>query len=280
MGIIDLEAFEKAAASCSSGFAEATPFPHIVVDDLVDAPHDLLEFFPDPSWEGWGGLGDSYQIGKLSCDEIESIPEPFKGMIYEMSTPRFLRALERLTGIQKLLPDPYLAGGGLHMSGSGGTLAPHTDFHIYDKADLYRRINLILYLCPDWTEDDGGCLQLYDSAGTSRRTVVPAWGRAVVFRTDDRSIHGFPTAVAEQKIRRSIALYYYTAAEAPEFSGDATTYWRVHGDHRGAVRKARLWLFQLLLQVSRAFSLAAHLVNPNQGIGWWRNRQARASKKV
>lgn len=166
------------------------------------------------------------------------------------------------------------------MSGSGGILAPHTDFHIYDKADLYRRINLILYLCPDWTKGDGGCLELHDSSGTPRRTVVPAWGRAVVFRTDDRSIHGFPTPVAERKIRRSIALYYYTAAEAPNFSGDATTFWRTHGDQRGVVRKARLSLFQLLLQASRAFSLAAHLVNPNQGVGWWRNRQSRAEKKV
>ena len=279
MGTINLERFEKAAASRALEFAQAEPFPHVVIDELIDLDPDILSTFPTIEWAGWAGLGDKYQIGKLSCDDIDAIPEPYRSMIFEMSSPRFLRALESLTGIEKLLPDPYLVGGGLHMSGAGGILAPHTDFHIYDRADLYRRINLILYLCPEWARADGGCLNLYDHAGHPAEEVVPAWGRAVIFRTDDKSVHGFPIPVAEGRTRRSVALYYYTATEAVDFSGDSTTYWRDHGVQQGFVRKARLRVFRLLLQTSRAFSLAAHLVNPNQGLSWWKNRQARASKK-
>ena len=66
-------------------------------------------------------------------------------------------------------------------------------------------------------------------------------------------MHGFPVPVAEGKWRRSVALYYYTAAPTDNFSGDETTYWREHGElaYRG------------LLRASRRISIWANTVNPN-----------------
>ncbi|HBS32523.1 MAG TPA: proline hydroxylase, partial [Parvularcula sp.] len=45
------------------------------------------------------------------------------------------------------------------------------------------------------------------------KTIVPEFGRCVVFSTTGESFHGHPAPVAhpEGKPRRSIALYYYTA---------------------------------------------------------------------
>ncbi|MGA3221738.1 MAG: 2OG-Fe(II) oxygenase [Acidimicrobiales bacterium] len=280
MANVDIDCFAKTAAARAAEFAGAYPFAHVVINNLLDADTSILADFPEADWEGWRGLGDSYQIGKFSCDDIELIPEPYAGIIQQLSTPRFLRALEQLTGIDKLLPDPYLTGGGLHMSCPGGILAPHTDFHLYDKADLYRRINIIVYLCPEWRESDGGCLELFGNADGPHVTVVPGWGNAVIFRTDDRSVHGFPVPVAEGRTRRSIALYYYTAREAETFSGDATTHWREHGEQNGAIRKARFELFRILIKTSRVFSLAAHLVNPNQGPGSLRKRKVGPSGRI
>lgn len=45
------------------------------------------------------------------------------------------------------------------------------------------------------------------------------------------------------------------------------------------IRKARLGLYRGLNQTSKAFSLAAHLVNPNQGTEWWRMRKERLTKE-
>jgi 2OG-Fe(II) oxygenase superfamily len=137
-----------------------------------------------------------YQRNKLSCSDIEVIPEPFRALIREFNDPRFLRVLEQITGIKRLLPDPYLTGGGLHLSAPGGVLSPHTDFHYYRGLNLYRRINVLVYLNDGWSQQAGGCLSFYDAQHRAVKTVVPEWGRVVTFRTDYQSIHGFSAPVA------------------------------------------------------------------------------------
>ncbi|HWG28145.1 2OG-Fe(II) oxygenase [Actinospica sp.] len=135
-------------------------------------------------------------------------------------------------------------------------------------------MNVLVYLNDERDESYGGCLELGDPAKPAK-TVVPAWGSTMIFTTDNRSIHGFPKPIAEGRWRKSIALYYYTAEETKEFGGDTTTAWRTHGVHRGMIPKARLGLYRGLNQTSKAVSLAAHLVNPNQGTEWWRKRKER-----
>ena len=276
--LINLDAFADQAVSSSLAYRQANPFPHIVVDDLFHLEPNVADLFPKPEWDGWRALGDAYQCKKFVCDDIQRIPGPFSVLIDELSRPRFLRLLEKLTGIDGLLPDPYLTGGGLHLSGPGGILAPHTDFHLYLHAGLYRRVNLILYLNEAWTEADGGCLEMWsDDEGTDREVIVPLWARCVIFTTDDQSIHGFPAPIADGKWRRSLALYYYTAVEAATFSGDSTTYWRTHGQKTGMSR-ARLRLYRTLIQASRCLSILAQFANPNQGPrAWLRARQDRSS---
>ena len=68
------------------------------------------------------------------------------------------------------------------------------------------------------------------------------------------SVHGFPVPVAEGKWRRSVALYYYTAAPTKNFSGDEMSYWREHGEQAGIVRKARFLVWQRPAQPQRSSS--------------------------
>jgi hypothetical protein len=273
---VDLERLQAEATALAAQYRDARPFPHIVLDGIVDVRPEDLEHFPPPEWDGWEPLGTSYEFKKFVCNDISRIPQPFAGLMDELSRPRFLRVLEQITGIPALVPDPYLTGGGLHLSGPGGVLTPHTDFHIYSQLNLYRRVNVLVYLNDGWQEEFGGCLELQGATG-EKKTVVPQLGRCVIFTTDDRSVHGFPNPIVEGRWRRSIALYYYTSQEAPGFSGDATTYWREHGAQSGA-RKTRVAAYRGLLQVSRAFSLLAHLINPNQGMSWWKVRQERLNR--
>jgi hypothetical protein len=278
--VFDLEKFRANAEEWSVRYASNKPFPHIVLDDMLQVgPEFADEHFPKPDWADWRPLGDTYQMQKYTCDDIAKIPEPLAQLINELSQPGFLRALEKVTGIPKLLVDPYLVGGGLHLSGPGGILGKHTDFHIYDAMDLYRRVNVLVYLNEGWEESFGGCLEVGDLEKDGA-LVVPDWGRVMIFTTDDKSIHGFPKPIVDGHWRRSVALYYYTALEAPGFSGDATTHWREHGEQKGLSRKLRFGLFKFFMQTSRAFSLLAHLSNPNQGGGWWKNRQERLKQNA
>ncbi len=245
-------------------FATASPFPHLVIDDFLKRSPEIAAAFPPEQWDGWQSMGESYQRGKRYCADITLIPDALQETIIRLNSPRALRMLERITGIDGLIPDPYLEGAGLHASGPGGVLLPHSDFH-HHPLGIYRRLNLLIYLNDGWTMDDGAALELFPDAVAAQtpRSVVPISGRAVLFATDDRSVHGFTTPVAAGRERRSIALYYYTATETAGYSGDRTTVWRHLGEHRGW-SWVRLQMFRGLLNVSRKASRLAHLADPNR----------------
>jgi hypothetical protein len=192
------------------------------------------------------------------------LPPLFADMIHELSGPSFLAFLEAVTGIRGLIPDPYLAGGGLHSSGPGGILAPHADFHAYGRLALYRRINVLVYLNPDWHENYGGCLELFRKGETTpSASVVPVYGRMMMFVTDDRSIHGFTKPVTgPDRWRHSLALYYYTSEDTSTFAGDGATYWQTHGTQRG-LRLLQLGAYKILQRGAWFLSKMAHRVNPN-----------------
>jgi hypothetical protein len=254
-----------AAERLRASFARAEPFPHVVLDDVLAPPlSELLPKFPDPTWPSWHRYGDAYQRGKLICSDIAVMPDLFAELIEELSRPAFLAFLESVTGIPRLLVDPYLEGGGLHCSGPGGILAPHTDFHLYPRLGIYRRINVLLYLNADWERSWGGCLELYQPEHEDQpvRTVVPRWGTCVIFRTDDHSPHGFSQPIVGDRWRRSIALYYYTATEAGSYSGDTNTYWR-RLPVTGAVPRARQRVYETLILGSRGLAFLAHRIDPN-----------------
>jgi len=246
-------------------FAAASPFPHAVVDDCLTLPaHIVSESFPDPTWQHWHRYGDAYQSHKLACGDIALLPPLFRDMVHELSAPPFLAFLEAVTGIRGLIPDPYLAGGGLHSSGPGGILAPHADFHAYGRLALYRRINVIVYLNPEWREEYGGCLELFRKGdSTPTGSVVPAFGRMMMFVTDNRSIHGFTKPVTGQdRWRNSLALYYYTSEDTKNFAGDGATYWQTHGKQRG-LGLLQLAGYKALLRGAWFLSKLAHRLNPN-----------------
>lgn len=256
-------------------FASALPLQYVVVDASLHDIGGASACFPMPDWKHWSALAGEYEKNKFYCRDLSVFPDRLRGIVHELTSPRFLELLEEITGIKALIPDPHLEGGGLHLSTEGGILAPHTDFHIYGRLNLYRQLNVILYLNETWESGDGGTLRLWDGhrARDDRKEarIDPLPGRMVIFKTDDRSVHGFTDPVAAGCTRKSIALYYYTAIDNEVFSGDFTTFWR--HDHIGGNSSTRLFAYRLLLETSRAFSFLAHLVNPQLGLRWWRTRR-------
>jgi hypothetical protein len=253
---------ESETTELASRYGSARPFPHLVIDDfLAPEARDVLADFPGPDWPHWGGFSDGYQLNKRYCADITVMPAGFAALIEACSRPAFLAWLETVTGLAKLIPDPCLDGGGLHASGPGGVLAPHSDFHVYERLGLYRQVNLLIYLNPQWTQADGGALQLFEvGASLPCVSAPPVFGRAVLFRTDNRSIHGFTDPVAEGRWRRSVALYYYSSREGRPYAGDTRTHWR----SRGALTGARRALYEGLMVSSKAVSKLAHLIDPNR----------------
>lgn len=203
-------------------YGVAEPFPHAVFEDFIGEPlvDRLLEEFPSPSADiSWRQLlskrddGSEVQFNKQGMPHLMNLSPTIRQLIWELNSGTFIRALEKLTGIPNLIPDPALRGAGLHQVLPGGVLAVHADFTRHQDYQLERRINLLLYLNRDWKDEYEGHLELWNS-DMSRcvRRLRPSAGRCVVFNTDATSFHGHPRPLncPGDTTRKSIALYYYT----------------------------------------------------------------------
>ncbi len=195
-------------------YAHATPYPHMVFDDFFPAEvvEHLLTQFPRPDQVTWQ-VFDNNNEKKLAFRQAEALATPVREFLYFMNSHPILQFLEKLTGIEGLIPDPSFTGGGCHQIQRGGKLQVHVDFNKIQPTNLDRRLNLLVYLNKNWSSEYGGNFELWDASGkTSIKQVAPLFNRCVVFSTTDTSYHGHPHPLAcpEGWTRKSIALYYYT----------------------------------------------------------------------
>lgn len=202
--------------SLASQYQNAEPFPHIVLDDFLD-PKILKSVLADfPSSENKAFFDRDQERLKFQYQPHEVSSGLVRNLFAELNSQAFLTFLEEMTGIDGLIPDPYFEGGGLHETKRGGHLGVHADFNIHGDLKLERRLNLLIYLNEDWEDDFGGQLELWkkDMSECAVR-VKPVLGRAVVFTTALDSFHGHPDPLScpPERSRRSIATYYYQAAE-------------------------------------------------------------------
>ena len=202
-------------------FQDVAPFPHIVIDRAIDADvvrslHGEVMKRPDGSWDK---ANDAVEVKWRSNWQSEyDIPEPARELVRFFNSGLFLRELSRVTGIPKLIADPYYTGGGFNLSRKGGFLDVHVDGNWHDAMAVHRRLNLILYLNQGWQQKWGGALGFYDETGEQLvKSIEPVGNRLVIFETHDKSFHGHPEPIdcPDHENRTSIILYYYTSAPRP-----------------------------------------------------------------
>jgi hypothetical protein len=209
----------------------AEPFPHIVIDDffpevVVDR---VLAEFPSPTDLEWVEFKRP-QEKKLASPIEQHLSPAARSLIWEMNSQVFLQFLARLTGINSLIPDPQLHGGGMHQIQRGGKLGVHVDFNKHADYRLDRRLNVLLYLNKDWKDEYGGHLELWNrDMSQCVKRIAPVFNRLAVFSTTETSWHGHPDPLdcPHDRTRKSLALYYYTNGRPEsESAEDHTTVFR------------------------------------------------------
>lgn len=219
----DRDTLLAVAEDRSAAYAAAHPFPHAVIDDFL--PPDVLEGvlaeFPRPQQVDWETF-DSPTERKLASNDDSAMGEATRRLLAEFNSGAFIDFLERLTGIDGLIPDPHFVGGGLHQIERGGHLKVHADFNRHPRTGLERRLNVLVYLNRDWKPEYGGAFELWNrDMSRSEAQVLPYFNRCVVFTTTDTSFHGHPEPLncPDGETRKSMALYYYSRTRPAEESG-------------------------------------------------------------
>src|SRR3954452_13812671 len=202
--------------SLADRYQNAEPFPHIVIDDFID-PEVLRAVLADfPSNDDKQFFDRDQERFKFQYQPSEVQSGITRNLFAELNSQAFLAFLKEMTGIEGLISDPHFVGGGLHETKRGGHLGVHADFNVHGDLKLERKINLLIYLNEDWDPSFGGQLELWDrQMKECVERVEPVFGRAVIFNTALDSFHGHPDPLScpPERSRRSIATYYYTAAD-------------------------------------------------------------------
>ncbi|WGV15920.1 2OG-Fe(II) oxygenase [Fuscovulum ytuae] len=144
----------------------------------------------------------------------DRMPLYTRAVFNALNSRAFLQFLEEMSGIRGLIPDPYYMGGGIHRTETTGMLAIHADFTHHSLMNLERRLNVLIYLNPEWKEEYGGSFEVWtDDMSEKVASFVPVMNRMCCFSTGQNSMHGNPEPVnhPDGEPRLSIALYYYTA---------------------------------------------------------------------
>lgn len=217
---IDVARLEEQLPWMCESYATAQPFPHIVLDDFLtpEVARNAAQEFSSADQDSWISFIHVNER-KFSNPDVGSWGSTLQSIATELNSPPFVRFLSQLTGIEDLIVDESMEGGGLHQSLNGGFLNIHADFTVHPlHANWRRRVNLLLYFNDEWPSEYGGELELWSTDMKNRMKVIaPILNRSVIFTTDPDSFHGHPDPLRcpPDQARRSLALYYFTVEDSP-----------------------------------------------------------------
>ena len=257
---IDIAALRKQVES-------AEPFPHFCIDNFLEP--EFAEACADafPTFDDAEKLGRKFEAvneqKKIQITDSKLFPDPVRKLHETLASPEWLNTLEQVMGIPKLVDDPLLNGGGIHMTGPRGHLDVHVDFNYIKDRDLHRRLNILVYLNREWDESWGGAIELWDEkVKVCHHAFAPIFNRCVVFETNNISFHGVSAVVCpEDKVRQSYAAYYYTKEAPPHWTGEAhSTIFRARPNE-----KVKGWFLMPLERATRSLRRKLGAVKSKMG---------------
>ena len=197
---------------------DSYPFPHLVTEgwfseQLLELVHEEYDISNAPALKA---VANAQQSVRRSPPVSEM--GPASQMYFNLvNSGLFTQILTDILGVDHLIADGELYGGGMHETREGGRFNIHRDFDRHKVTALNNEMVLITYLNKNWNPEWSGALELWDREGKKCVKVVqPDFGRTIIMRHLDHSYHGHPHPLTPPAgvTRRSIATYYYSNPRA------------------------------------------------------------------
>jgi len=194
-------------------FINAKPYEHVIIPNFFsnNIATKIYNEFPNPldnnfDWKHY----DNPLENKYTLNVWNNLPI-IKQIFDKLQSPEMVNTISHITDIKGLESDPHFHGAGIHAYPNRGKLDMHLDYSIHPITKKERRINLIIYMNPNWKQEYGGNLELWDDKLQSHtRIITPSWNTAILFRTNNMSYHGLPHPIQcpNGEYRKSFAIYY------------------------------------------------------------------------
>ena len=184
---------------------------YFYIDDLLPKSivHSIYNAFPESrDMIHKSSLRENKYIA-AQMDQYDNILEE---TVFAFQDPRVVGLFEKITGIVGFIPDNHLYAGGISLMSEGCFLNPHLD-NSHDKdRELWRGANLLYYVTPDWEQEYGGNLELWDkrpdSMGDKPNEIFSKFNRLAFMVTDHTSWHSV-NKVRYPGNRCCISNYYF-----------------------------------------------------------------------
>ena len=155
-------------------------------------------------------LKKSIREDKYVAAQMNKYNPLLEEIIYSFQDVRIVELIGKICGLKSIFPDDNLYAGGISMMGYKQFLNPHLD-NSHDKdRELWRVLNLLYYVTPDWEEQYGGNLELWPNGlGENQITIHSKFNRLVVMATHNDSIHSV-SPVNYNGFRCCVSNYYFS----------------------------------------------------------------------
>jgi len=181
-----------------------------ILDNLLPEPeaHKIFEAFPKKESMM---VRKSLREHKHVAAQMDHYDPLLEEIVFAFQDPRVLDIVAKITGIEGMIPDDKLYAGGISLMAKDNFLNPHLDNSHDNGRQLYRVLNLLYYVTPDWDHDCGGNLELWDNGPKSeRREIVSKFNRLVLMATHEKSWHSV-NRVRVDRSRCCVSNYYFSA---------------------------------------------------------------------
>lgn len=182
---------------------------YFFIDDLlpIEIATKIHEVFPKPEEMI---LKKNIREHKYIAAQMNNYNPLLEEIIYAFQDLRIVNLIGEICSISNILPDENLYAGGVSMMGKNQYLNPHLD-NSHDKdRNLWRVLNLLYYVTPNWKEEYGGNLELWPQGIEEKQiTVHSKFNRLAVMVTHNQSLHSVSPVVFDG-YRCCVSNYYFS----------------------------------------------------------------------
>ncbi len=247
---IIVKRLEEARQQLHADFIRDGQIRSCYVDDLLpkEIALKIFEAFPDPAKMAERRSIREYKKVAAQMNLYNPLLEE---IIYAFQEPEVVRMVEEITGIPQMRPDELLYAGGISLMQKDHFLNPHLDNSHDNERSLYRVLNLLYYVTPDWQPENGGNLELWDNGPDKPpRTIVSRFNRLALMITNRTSIHSVSKVTVDES-RCCISNYYFSPrpAEPEDYFHVTSFYGRPEETVKKVVLKADREVRNLLRKI-------------------------------
>ena len=182
---------------------------YFFIDDLLpeDVANEIYNAFPKPEEMV---LKKSIREDKYVAAQMNLYNPLLEEIIYAFQQEKIVKLVGEICGIKDVLPDENLYAGGISAMGNRQFLNPHLD-NSHDKdRQMWRVLNLLYYVTPNWKEEYGGNLELWPNGLKNKQiTIFSKFNRLAVMATHGSSLHSV-SPVVYNGFRCCVSNYYFS----------------------------------------------------------------------